>query len=112
MKLLFFSIFYCGCKLPKSIHLFSPAKIVQGERKCKFTCNFPSRSLISSLPAKIKLVQGERKCKFTCNFPSHRLYSLYNAFTGFSLAAFHERANTIALVTMSTMMRARAKTHQ
>ena len=39
-------------------------------------------------------------------------YSLYNASTGFSFAARHERASTMALVTASTMRRARANTHQ
>ena len=39
-------------------------------------------------------------------------YSLYSASTGFSLAAFHERASTMALVTASTMSGARANTHQ
>ena len=64
----FFSIFYCGCKLPKSIHLFSPAKIVQGERKCKFTCNFPSRSLSSACKNKLKQCKASENASLKSNF--------------------------------------------
>ena len=38
-----FSIFYCGCKQPKSIHiLISGAKVVQFERNAKEKALFPT----------------------------------------------------------------------
>ena len=40
------------------------AKVVQGERKRKFICSFPNRSLPSACPSKLKFAEGERKRKF------------------------------------------------
>jgi hypothetical protein len=35
------------------------AKVVQGERKRKFICSFPNRSLPSACASKLKLVLGK-----------------------------------------------------
>ena len=67
------------------------AKLVQAERKCKFICDFPRRSLTSrplgrnvvqaerksltSRPLGRNVVQAERKCKFICDYPRRSLTS-------------------------------------
>ena len=43
--------------------LQSKRKLVQAERKCKFTCNFSKAQPNFCLQSKLKLVQAERKCK-------------------------------------------------
>ena len=71
----YFSIFYCGCKQLKSIHFIFGCKDSANRTKCQIYLNISEVPPIFKLLGRLKIVQGERKSKFICIFPSRRLSS-------------------------------------